>query len=234
MTRTGRLKAKNNEVKIKKRKAIKVLIPLFLLFFIGITATGTFAYFTDSEKILPAPVEGVPVYDEMIVSYTDHSESQIVNDGITIYFDVSNLLPGWNTPYFYYYVTTSGGSKLRENSWNSPTNDDKMRFDSIRTVNPTDLTKVNTQVNVNGTVTTYNNSLNGITWSGCWVKMKVIYSGFDITGTDVRYVIPHVGGDEAANNIKISAGVKEVYIKNAAVSAGGGPNLNWSKLEIKY
>ncbi|NLK95791.1 MAG: hypothetical protein GX275_11510 [Clostridiales bacterium] len=212
----------------------KIITLLFTLFFIIIMSTIVYGFFYENEKILPSELNGVPVYDEFTIEYSDHSEDRILDDGVTIYFDVSSLLPTWNSPTFYYYVTNSSGTVIRNNGW-AYTVQKRMKYDSVRTVNPTDLSKVSTVTNNGGTLSYYS-GLGGITWSGTWVKINVNDPLFDISSSENRNVIIHVGNDQTANNIKISKGVKEVYIKGAEVknTTTGSSSYNWSKLEIKY
>jgi predicted ribosomally synthesized peptide with SipW-like signal peptide len=229
---------RKQNLNIKKRN-IRVVLVLFIAILFGITASGTYAYFTDGEKILPEPISEVPQYNEFQVLYSDHSESQTIDDGITVYFDISSILisqanQAWSAPTFYYYIT---GTRSMNNGWTYDASK-RMRFDENRTVSiPTDVTKVNAMENNTSTGVPYSIDPSSITWSGCWVKMfKLPSSTFNIVSGENRFVIVHVGDTQTANNIQISQGVKEVYIKNAVVSntAGGSNKYAWDKLEIKY
>lgn len=237
MTRTERLKIKKMESKVKQKRLIRLLLALFVFVFIGITSSGTYAYFTSSEKTLPAPVAQVPVYNEFQVEYTDHSESQSLDDGITLYFDVSNLLklnPSWNSniPNIHMYFQNSSGVKTRDSiAWSDSTY--RLKFDSISTINPTDISKCKTYKNIGSTRTLQGEPLGGITWSGVWLKCKLPNSVSDLKAGDTyRAVIIHVGETQTANNIRISNNVKEIYIR-----AGVGASSNatqWEALEINY
>ena len=210
----------------------KIIILVTTVFFIFIMSTAVYGFFNENEKILPLDSNGNPTYDEFTAEYTNHSEDIVLDDGVTVYFDVTSLLPGFNAPTFYYFVNDKVTSVvIRNNGW-TETDSKRMKFDSVKTVNPTDLTKVNTQINVSGTKTTYPNSLGGVTWSGTWVKIKVNDAKFDISSSERRSVIIHVGNAQTGNTISISKGVKEVYIKGAAVDNVGGSSLNW-KSEAK-
>lgn len=217
---------------IKRNIKFKIIFFILIGILIGITSNGTYAYFTDGDKYLPSEDSGNPVYNTLTISYTDHTENSVVDDGVTIYFDTSSLLPGWNAPTFYYYVTNLSGTELRNNGW-AYTATKRVRFDSVKTVNPTDLSKASTVISTGGTLTS-SSGLGGITWSGTWVKIKVKDANFDITSSEKRYVIIHVGNDQTANNIQISSGVREVYIKGAVIGTGGSSTRDWKKLEIRY
>lgn len=224
----------------KKSKNKNLIMMVLITVFIGViavTGKGTYAYFTGGEKILPAESGGTPVYNEFTVNYTDHTESQVVDDGVTVYFDISTLLGSgttWNAPapLIHMYFQNSSGTKTRESIvWSSTSY--PLRFDSISTINPTNTSKCKTYKNVAGVRTLDAQPLGGITWSGCWLKCKLPNSVCDLKAGDTyRLVIPHVGNSQTANNIRISNNVKEIYIK--ADVGGSSSTTNWSALEVSY
>lgn len=243
MIRVRRLKVKRKEEKKKKGKVIKLLLALFLVIVVGVTSTGTYAYFTVEEKILPVPSGVTPVYNDFTINYTDHTQNEVVKDGVTIYFDVSvyagllTATANWESNSII-YLDFTGGSRLNT-GWNSTTMN--LKFDSFSTINPTDLTKCKTTTWNGIEKFNYDAPLGGITWSGCWVKYTIPNSTFDLrTGETARRIIIHRSNsinDQTANNMEISEGVKEVYIRAEARDAQyGGENAyyEWQKLEISY
>ena len=229
---------KNNKQEQKKWLINCILFLLIAILFV-ITATGTYAYFTDGEKIFPPKVGETPKYDQFQIKYSDHSENRTLDEGTTVYFDVSSILVStgnkdWSAPTLYYYIT---GSRTYNNGWAYDTSK-RMRLDTIRTVTlPTDSSKVSATENNITTGVPYSISPSSITWSGCWVKLYFpTTSSFSIVSSENRYIVVHVGDNQSSNNIAISLGVKEVYIKNATVSsaAGGSDKYAFDKLEIKY
>lgn len=235
---------KNKEKRIKRNINLIVISAIILsIIVVAITSKGSYAYFTNGSVYLPAETGGTPVYSTLTINYTDHSNSQAVNDGVTVYFDISGYLTAdgnWNSPIpcIYYAIYNSSAVKVRESSWTDYSM--KLRFDSISTITPSDMSKVTYSQSVNSVVTNTSASTGGVTWSGCWIKYKIADAKFNLNSGESRNIIIHrstVPNDQTANNMAISASAKSVYIKAKAYNAGGGgngSNYDWQKLEISY
>lgn len=235
---------KNREKRINRNINLIVMSAIILsIIVIAITSKGSYAYFTNGDVILPQMSGSTPVYSTLTINYTDHSNSQVINDGVTIYFDISGYLTAdgnWNSPIpcIYYSIYNSSAVQVRQSSWTDYSM--KLRFDSISTITPTDMSKVTYSQSVNSVVTNTAGSTGGVTWSGCWIKYKITNANFNLNSGESRNIIIHrstVPNDQTANNMAISASAKEVYIKAKAYNADGGgnnSNYDWQKLEISY
>ena len=72
---------KNREKRINRNINLIVMSAIILsIIVIAITSKGSYAYFTNGDVILPQMSGSTPVYSTLTINYTDHSDSQVIND----------------------------------------------------------------------------------------------------------------------------------------------------------